>query len=205
LIILSDVDGFYDLDPRVHKEACLQSEVYEITGEMEGNSTNRGIAFSSGGMLTKLNGARVCMAAGIPMVIANSSEVNVLRRIIAGEKLGTLFMPKEEKMQARKKWIAFGTALHGKVIIDDGAATALLKKGKSLLASGIVKVEGEFDRGAVIAVLDTDGREVARGMANYNADETKRIAGQRSADIEKILGNKDYDEVIHRNNLWVKC
>jgi len=204
LIILSDVDGFYDQDPRTHEEAQLQSEVYEITGDMEDNSTNRGIAFSSGGMLTKLRGARVCMAAGIPMIIANSSETNVVRRLMAGEKLGTLFIPREEKMQARKKWIAFGTVLHGKVIIDAGAATALLKKGKSLLASGIVNVEGDFERGAVVAVLDSEGREVARGMANYSAAETRRIAGKKSADIEKILGEKDYDEVIHRNNLWIK-
>ena len=205
LIILSDVDGFYDMDPRSNEQAQLQSEVFEITGVMEQNSTNRGIAFSSGGMLTKLKGARVCMAAGIPMVIANSSEKNVLRRIIAGEKLGTLFVPREERMQARKKWIAFGTVLHGKLTIDTGAATALLKRGKSLLASGVVGVEGDFERGTVVAVMSTDGREIARGMANYSADEIRCIAGKKSGDIEKILGEKDYDEVIHRNNLWIEC
>jgi glutamate 5-kinase len=205
LIILSDVDGFYNMDPRIHKEACLQSEVFEITGQMEENSTNRGIAFSSGGMLTKLKGARICMAAGIPMIIANSSEENVIRRIIAGENLGTLFVPREEKMQARKKWIAFGTVLHGKVKVDAGAATALLKTGKSLLASGVVEVDGDFERGTVVAVLASDGREIARGMVNYGADEIRRIAGKKSTEIEKILGEKDYDEVIHRNNLWVKC
>lgn len=205
LIILSDVDGLYDQDPRIHEDARLQTEVYEITGDMEENSTTRGITFSSGGMLTKLRGARVCMAAGIPLIIANSSEPNIIRRIMAGEKIGTLFHPREEKMQARKKWIAFGTALHGKLIVDNGAASALLKRGKSLLASGIVKVEGHFERGEVVAVLDGEGRELARGMANYNAEETSRIAGRKSSDIEKILGQKDYDEVIHRNNLWVKC
>ncbi len=205
LIILSDVDGFYDMDPRTCEDAVLQSEIMEITYNMELNSTNRGFAFSSGGMLTKLKGARVCMAAGIPLVIANSSERNVLRRIIAGEKLGTLFVPRQEKMQARKKWIAFGTVLHGKLIIDQGAATALVKRGKSLLASGIGEVEGDFERGTVVAVLTADGREMARGMANYSADEIRRIAGKKSGDIERILGGKDYDEVIHRNNLWVKC
>lgn len=204
LVILSDVNGFYDMDPRTCEEAHLQSEIHEITYDMELNSTNRGIAFSSGGMLTKLKGARVCMAAGIPMVIANSSETNVLRRIIAGEKLGTLFVPREEKMQARKKWIAFGTVLHGKLTVDGGAAAALVKKGKSLLASGIIEVEGDFERGTVVSVLTGEGTEIARGMANYSADEIRRIAGKRSSDIEKILGAKDYDEVIHRNNLWVK-
>jgi glutamate 5-kinase len=205
LIILSDVNGLYDRDPRIHKDAHLQSEVYEITGDMEENSNSRGIAFSKGGMLTKLKAARICMAAGIPMVIANSSEENVIRRIIAGENLGTLFVPREEKMQARKKWIAFGTVLQGKVKVDSGAANALCNKGKSLLASGIIEVEGDFDRGTVVGVLGNDKREIARGMVNYDAEEIRRIAGKKSADIEKILGEKDYDEVIHRNNLWVKC
>jgi glutamate 5-kinase len=205
LIILSDVDGLYDRDPRVHKDALLQSEVFEITESMEENSNSRGIAFSKGGMITKLRGARICMAAGIPLVIANSSELNAIRRIIAGENLGTLFVPMEEKMQARKKWIAFGTVVQGKVKVDSGAANALLNKGKSLLASGIVDIEGDFERGTVVAVLNSDGQEIARGMVNYNADEIRRIAGQKSVNIEKILGEKDYDEVIHRNNLWVKC
>ncbi len=205
LIILSDVNGLYDHDPRTDDHAHLMNEVYEITSEMEENSANRGIAFSSGGMLTKLKGARVCMASGIPMVIANSQETNVLRRIVAGEKLGTLFVPREEKLQARKKWIAFGTVLHGQLMVDTGAANALLKRGKSLLASGVTRVEGDFERGTVVAVLAADGMEIARGMANYSADEIRRIAGKRSSDIEKILGEKDYDEVIHRNNLWVAC
>ncbi|MDD4801789.1 MAG: glutamate 5-kinase [Syntrophomonas sp.] len=205
LIILSDVDGLYDQDPRVHKDAQLQSEVYEITDNMEENSANKGIAFSSGGMLTKLKGARVCMTAGIPLVIANSSEINVIRRVIAGEKLGTLFVPREEKMQARKKWIAFGTVPHGKIVVDAGAETALLMKGKSLLASGVVEAKGDFGRGTVVAVISAQGQEIARGMANYSAEEISRIAGKKSADIEKILGEKDYDEVIHRDNLCIKC
>ncbi len=205
LIILSDVDGLYDKDPRTNDQARMQYEVFEITAAMEQNSTNRGIAFSSGGMYTKLKGARVCMAAGIPMVIANSSEHNVLRRLIAGEKLGTLFVPRDEKMHARKKWIAFGTVLHGKLIIDEGAAAALVNRGKSLLPSGIIEVEGDFERGTVVAVLSAAKQEIARGMVNYSAAEIKSIAGKKSGDIEKILGEKDYDEVIHRNNLWVKC
>lgn len=204
LIILSDVDGFYDKDPRAHPDACLRSEIHEITEEMEENSSTRGIAFSSGGMLTKLRGARVCMAAGIPLVIANSREENVIRRIVAGEGVGTIFVPREERMQARKKWIAFGTVLHGKLRIDSGAASALVKKGKSLLASGITTVEGDFERGTVVGVIAADGTEIARGMANYSGDEIRRIAGHKSSEIEKILGEKDYDEVIHRNNLWIK-
>ncbi len=205
LIILSDVDGLYDKDPRLHKGACLQSEIFEITEEQEANSTTRGIAFSSGGMFTKLRAARICMAAGIPMVIANSKEENVLSRIMTGEKLGTVFVPRQEKMHAREKWIAFGTVLHGSITVDEGARTALIKKGKSLLPSGIKRVDGDFARGEVVAVLDPDGNEIGRGLANYDAADARAIAGKKSSEIDKILGEKDYDEVIHRNNLWLKC
>ncbi|MEA1961084.1 MAG: glutamate 5-kinase [Bacillota bacterium] len=204
LILLSDVNGLYDCDPRIHAEACLQSEVYEITEAMEEHSASKGISFSTGGMLTKLKAAKICMSAGIPMVIANSQEENAISRIVAGEQLGTIFVPRQEKMHAREKWIAFGTVLHGSITVDNGARTALVKNGKSLLPSGIKRVNGNFERGEVVAILDGDGNEFARGMANYNAEETRQIAGRKSSEIETILGAKDYDEVIHRNNLWVK-
>ena len=204
LIILSDVDGLYDSDPRINKEARLQNEVYEVTAEMEANAASRGTTFASGGMLTKLKSASICMAAGIPMVIANSAEKNVIRRIFAGEELGTVFLPREEKMPSRKKWLAFGTVLHGKLTVDNGASQALLNRGKSLLASGVLTVEGDFERGTVIGVMRSDGLEIARGLANYSANEIRQIAGHKSGDIEIILGAKDYDDVIHRDNLWVK-
>jgi glutamate 5-kinase len=172
---------------------------------MENNSKSRGSSFSSGGMLTKLRAARICMAAGIPMVIANSDNDNIIRRIVDGEEIGTLFIPREEKLQARKKWIAFGTVAQGWVLVDAGAEAALLKKGKSLLPSGVVAVEGDFERGTVVAVATAaDKREIARGMVNYSSDEIRLIAGKKSSEIEKILQGKDYDEVIHRNNLWVE-
>ncbi|HHW62114.1 MAG TPA: glutamate 5-kinase [Syntrophomonadaceae bacterium] len=203
LIILSDVDGLYDSDPRHNPDARLMSEVKEIDTSMEENAGTQGREFSTGGMLTKLRAARICMAAGIPMVIANSDEEQVISRIVAGEMIGTLFVPKENRMHAREKWIAFGTVVNGIITIDQGACTALLKKGKSLLPSGIQKVEGDFQRGDVVAVKDAGGREIARGMVNYSAKEIGLIAGRRSTEIENILGSKDYDEVIHRNNLWV--
>ncbi len=204
LLILSDVDGLYDCDPRTNNEAVLMHKVSEITLEMEEKSTSRGSSFSSGGMLTKLKAAQVCMAAGLPMVIANKDKDNVIRRVLDGEKLGTLFVPQEEKMHAREKWIAFGTVCQGRLLIDAGARQALLKRGKSLLPSGVTGVEGEFERGTVVAVVEPGGREIARGLANYNANEITLIAGKKSSEIEAILGEKDYDEVIHRNNLWVK-
>ncbi|HWP97208.1 MAG TPA: glutamate 5-kinase [Syntrophomonadaceae bacterium] len=204
LIILSDVDGLYDSDPRMHDGARLLDEVGEITDLMEENSASRGSTFSSGGMFTKLKAARICIAAGVPMIIANSAEDDVLRRAVAGERVGTLFVPHQGRMQARKKWIAFGSLAQGNVTVDAGACNALLERGKSLLPSGIVSVEGDFDRGTVVDVCNADGERIARGLVNYSAEELKRIAGKKTGDIEKLLGDKDYDEAIHRNNLWVE-
>lgn len=203
LIILSDVDGLYDADPRLNRDAQLLTKVTEISREMEEFSHNRGSRFSSGGMFTKLKAARICMASGIPMVIANSAVENVIRRVAAGEEVGTLFVPREEKMHAREKWLAFGSLVQGAIVVDEGAAVALTRKGRSLLASGITAVRGEFERGAVVGVKSPSGTEVARGIVHYSSGEIRLIAGKRSTEIEKILGEKDYDEVIHRNNLWV--
>jgi len=108
-------------------------------------------------------------------------------------------------MPSRKKWLAFGSVIHGQLKVDHGAELALLNRGKSLLASGVLAVEGEFERGTVIGVINASGGEVARGLTNYSSSEIRQIAGLKSGDIEKILGAKDYDEVIHRDNLWVKC
>lgn len=204
LLILSDVDGLYDSDPHKNKEACLKDRVLEITASMEENSTSRGSSFSSGGMFTKLRAAKVCMAAGVPMIIANSDKENVIRDVVAGQEIGTLFVPREEKMHAREKWLAFGSVCQGKVFVDSGARQALLKKGKSLLPSGVTGVEGDFDRGMVVAVAEPGGNEIARGLVNYNARQIKMIAGKKTSEIERILGEKDYDEIIHRNNLWVE-
>jgi glutamate 5-kinase len=144
------------------------------------------------------------MASGTAMVIANSQETNVIRRIVAGEELGSFFVPREKKMHARDRWIAFGSLLQGRVFVDAGAANALLNKGKSLLPSGITGLEGEFERGAVVAVMDDAKQEIARGISNYSSSEILKIKGMKSSQIKEILGEKDYDEIIHRNNLWVE-
>jgi glutamate 5-kinase len=205
LLILSDVDGLYDTDPHLHKEARLLGQVEEITEMMEENSNSRGSRFSSGGMRTKLKAARICMASGVPMVIANSSVQDVIRRVVRGEEVGTLFVPREEKMHARKKWIAFARLTQGSIVVDRGAAAALVEKGKSLLPSGVLEVRGDFERGMVVAVISAESnKQIARGMVNYSSQELQLIAGKRTAEIAKILGEKDYDEAIHRNNLWVE-
>lgn len=201
LIILSDIDGLYDDDPRSNPAARLYHEVEDIPEILEDSLRGRGHKFSSGGMFTKLQAARIAMSSGIPMVVANGSIDGVLRRILSGERVGTLFKPRESKLQARKRWIAFGCQVHGSIHVDRGAAEALINKGRSLLPSGIVRVEGDFGRGAVVAVLNPENEEIARGISNYSAEEVRAIAGHKTAEIEKILGNKDYDEVIHRDNL----
>ncbi len=204
LLILSDVDGLYDADPRTNKNAVLLDGVTEITDTMEANSKSKGSSFSSGGMFTKLKAARICMNAGVPMLIANSNIDNVIRQVVQGNQIGTLFIPRDFKINARKKWIAFGSMIHGQLMVDGGAGEALLHKGKSLLPSGIIEVIGEFGLGTVVAVVDQLGHEIARGLVNYNSEDIRLIAGRQTHEIEGLLGVKDYDEVIHRNNLWVE-
>ncbi len=203
LIVLSDVDGFYEKDPRQYPEAKLMKEVRSITEQMEENSINRGTSFSSGGMLTKLRAARICMNEGIPMVIANSSEKNIIRRIMEGENIGTLFIPQKQKVPARKKWLAFGKVQQGILTVDKGCEKALLYAGKSLLPSGITQVEGEFNCGDVVVVRNQQGQEIARGICNYDSEELHKIIGRQSGEIQAILGYKSYDEAIHRDNLLV--
>lgn len=203
LIILSDVDGLYNCDPRINEDAVLVKEVTEITNEMLENSRSKGSSFSSGGMYTKLKAARICMTSGVPMIIANSDIEDVIRKVVAGKDIGTLFVP-VSRINARKRWIAFGSIVHGKLMVDEGAKEALLDKGKSLLPSGIIQVEGDFERGNVVAVVNQQGVEIARGVVNYSSYEIRQIAGRKSTEIADILGEKDYDEVIHRNNLWVE-
>lgn len=202
LVILSDIDGLYEEDPRANPRAVLYYELEEIPDIVEKSLRRRGNKFSSGGMYTKLTAARIAMSSGIPMLVANGRDKDIIRRIINGERVGTLFKAKE-RMQARKRWIAYGSQTHGNIIIDAGAVDALVNKGKSLLPSGILAVECEFERGNIVAINGPDGTEIGRGMANYSSEEIRLIVGRKSTEIERILGSKDYDEVIHRNNMTV--
>ena len=204
LLILSDIDGLYDSDPRKNETACLIPEVSEITSEMTENSKAKGGALSSGGMFTKLSAARMTMANGIPLVIASSDEPGVIRRVAGGETVGTLFLPfREGGYASRRRWIAAGSAAAGTVTVDDGAAEALLRRGKSLLPSGVVKIEGTFKVGDVVGVKNASGAEIARGITNYGHEDAVKILGRRTSEIEEILGRQDYEELIHRNNMAV--
>lgn len=201
ILLLTDIDGFYDGDPRKNKNAKRISVVETINEEIEGLAGNVGSKFGSGGMITKITAARIAVNAGIPLMIGHGAEDNILRRLTSGEDVGTLFLPVEMKPHLRKSWIAFGSHVGGRIIIDDGAKEALLHKGKSLLPSGVTAVEGDFSAGAVVQIVDLQGKEFARGITNYSWIELNRIKGQKCKDICSILGYKDYDEVIHRDNL----
>lgn len=202
LVILSDIDGLFDKDPKCNPEAKKVPLVKDIDSIADGltNSTN---SLGTGGILSKCEAARKAAHFGIPTIIANGNSPGVLARIISGEDDGTLFLPKEDRLTSRKHWIAFSTRPSGRVFVDEGAKEALLKGGKSLLPSGIKEVDGTFDAGEVVHCVDLKGMEFARGVANYSSSEIHKIKGLKTIELEKVLGYKVYDEVIHRDNLVV--
>jgi glutamate 5-kinase len=156
---------------------------------------------AKGGMLTKVLAARRAARSGAHTVIASGSERDVLLRLAAGERIGTLLTARTVPLAARKQWLADHLSVSGQVRLDAGAVKALLRDGKSLLPIGVVEATGDFQRGEVVGVLDPEGREVARGLANYSAEETRRIMRRASGEIESILGYVDEPELIHRDNL----
>jgi len=178
--------------------------VEEINPDIEKLAGSAGSKFGSGGMATKISAARICVNAGIPMLIANGAQPEIIREINQGAEVGTLFLPKEVKPHTRKRWIAFGSDIKGKLWVDMGARKAIIENGKSLLPSGIKKIEGDFYSGHVVSIVDAEAKEFARGIVNYSAQEIDEIKGIQCKDIEKVLGYKDYDEVIHRDNLTLR-
>lgn len=201
LIVLSDVEGVYVRDPRRDPQAPMLSVVKRIDEDLEEAAGGPGSAYGTGGMWTKLQAARIATSAGIATVIASGGRDGVIGSILRGEEVGTLFVPREERMGGRKRWIAFYQSPRGRIQVDDGAVRALVEHGKSLLPSGVRAVEGEFDEGDVVCVVDLRGNEVARGVVNYSHRDVGRIKGCSSKEIEERLGYKYYDEVIHRDNL----
>jgi len=199
LIILSDIAGLYTGNPSTDKGATLIPLVTEINEDIENIAGGSGSRLGTGGMITKLQAAKVAMNSGFPMIIAGGSEKRIVRRIIEGEHLGTLFLPRENRLHSKKRWIAFGSNVQGTILIDSGARRALTEEGKSLLPSGIVSVEGTFEIGNTVSVFHED-KEIGRGIVNYSSLEIDIIKGKRTREITKILGYKDFDEVIHRDN-----
>jgi len=203
LVLLSDIDGLYSGDPRTDASAKIIPVVREISLEIEKLAGGAGSALGIGGMGTKIAAAKIVMNSGIPMVIANGKKAGVLAALLAGEDLGTMFIPKDTRLHTKERWIAFGSPIQGEIYVDDGAAEAIRLTGKSLLPIGITMVEGQFEPGNVVSIKASDGIEIARGMVNYSGEEIMRIKGRKTAEIMDILGHKDYDEVIHRNNLVI--
>ncbi|OLB01332.1 MAG: glutamate 5-kinase, partial [Candidatus Rokubacteria bacterium 13_2_20CM_70_12] len=202
LVLLTDVDGLYTDDPTVNARARRLETVEAVTDEIARLARDRTDGVSVGGMATKLQAARKAAAAGVPMIIASGRAPSVLRRLLAGESVGTYFAPKAARLTARKRWIAFAVAPQGKLTVDAGALQALTQRGTSLLPSGVLEVEGEFASGDVVALLaGATRREFARGVVNFDADEVRKIRGAKTTEIEGRLGYRSFDEVIHRDNL----
>jgi glutamate 5-kinase len=203
LVLLTDVDGLYSADPRRDALATRIDTVEAVTEDIRRLCFDGVGRVSVGGMITKLEAAQKAAASGIPMVIANGREPGVLGRLIKGEALGTHFLPRDDRLAARKRWIAFAVPPQGRLTVDAGARKALTEKGKSLLPSGLVEIVGEFRAGEVVALAEPEGDEFARGLVNYDAGELRKIQGTKTAEIEKALGYKGLAEVIHRDNLVI--
>ena len=203
LINLTDIDGLYNRDPRTNIDAeiipivsTIRKDIKKMAGDIPG-------PLGTGGMLGKINSARKVTSAGIPMVIANGNKPDILKKLFSGKEIGTFFVPKKKKLKSRKCWIAFTLQPKGVIKIDDGAANAILKRGKSLLPSGIVSVEGEFHTGAPVEFRKGDNETLGKGLVNYSSTDIRKIMGLKSNQIKKRLGYKPYDYVIHRDNLAI--
>lgn len=203
LIILSDIDGLFTKDPRSHADAQLIPMVTVITKGTEKAAGSIPGPLGTGGMMSKLAAGRKVNSAGVPMVIAKGDKPDILIRLLDGESHGTYFVPRREKLNRRKCWIAFSLKPRGSLLVDAGAKAALTRRGKSLLASGIVGVQGDFAIGAAVEFLGPEGDAIGVGLVNYSSADIRRIMGLKSQHIRQVLGQKTYDEVIHRDNLVI--
>ena len=203
LAILTDIDGFFSADPRDNPDAKLISLVRGVTREVERAAGGSGSAVGTGGMATKVAAAKKAGKNGVPTIVAPGKRDGVITAFMAGEEVGTLFLPADASLNRRKHWIAYTLKPAGRILVDDGAREALLKKGKSLLPSGILSVEGRFERGASVRICGTDGQEFARGLSDYSSSEIARLAGHKSSQIEDVLGYRYADVIVHRDNLVV--
>ena len=199
LVLLSDVDGLYTKNPKVFKDAKLIKKVTDLKKDLKEINIKGVNEYGSGGMQTKLEAAKICQLAGCDMVIANGLYLNPISRIIENNNY-TWFSSKISKLDARKKWIISSIAPKGEIVIDDGAKKAL-KSGKSLLAAGIKKISGKFNKGDHVKILDKRNNECARGLSSFTSDEVLKIMGHHSNQIEKLLGYISKSEVIHKDDM----
>ena len=202
LVILSDVNGLYDKNPKTNPDAKIISEVSEVTDEICSLGTDASEG-GRGGMKTKLEAARMVTRFGGKVLIANGKEPFIIKKIFNGEDFGTMFLPQTEGLSDKKRWIGYATNIVGKIVVNDGAKNALINEEKSLLPIGVVKIINEFGKGDVISILDENGHEFARGMVNYNSADCLKLIGNHSDNIMQILGYKNYDAIITRDNITI--
>jgi glutamate 5-kinase len=201
LVLVSDIPGLYTADPAVNEEAELLREVRAITPQIEAYAGPLRQGLGTGGMATKLSAAKLATASGTEVRIVDGRERDVLLRVLRGEPLGTRFLARTDPIEARKRWILSGLGQAGVLQVDEGARTALLERGASLLPAGIIEVIGDFERGDPVDVVTAGGRRIARGIANYHAEDVRKLQRRQSSEIEGILGYSYGDYVIHRDNL----
>ncbi|MEX0999949.1 MAG: glutamate 5-kinase [Thermodesulfobacteriota bacterium] len=203
LIMLTDIDGLYNKDPRIHKDAELVSLIERIGEDVENTAGDTFGKTTIGGMKTKIEAAKKAAAYGVPTIIANGNNGSTLEDIFDGKEVGTLFLPSEQSLSGRKHWIAFTLKSAGEIVIDAGATKAITSSGKSLLPSGIKDVKGSFGVGESVTCIDENGAQIARGLSSYSSNDIRKIMGLKTSDIESALGYKYSDEVIHRDDLAV--
>ncbi len=203
LINLSDIEGFYTSNPHINPEAELITFVEKITPDIENLASKTDSSLGTGGMKTKLQAAKIAINAGVSLVIASGQKQGIINKITRGEVTGTLFPAQAKALHSRKRWIAFCPTIQGSITVDKGAQKAVVKEGRSLLPSGILWVDGNFERGDTVRVLDEKGNEFARGLVNYSAKDLLKIKGERTKEIYNILGDESESEAIHRDNLVI--
>jgi glutamate 5-kinase len=202
LLLLTDISGLHTADPRQDPNARLIARVDKIDRTIESLADKAG-SLGIGGMVTKIEAARMATASGVTVIIADGREPDVIARLAAGEAIGTRFLPTGSKLESRKRWMLCGLSVRGRLVVDAGASTALKKQNKSLLAAGIKDVAGKFERGDIVDIYDAEGLHLGCGLANYGSSDVARIKGTRSEKIAALLGFDYGPEVVHRDNLAV--
>ena len=203
LMILTDIGGLYTADPHHDPDARLIPQVERIDAWIESLSTVTRSNLGTGGITTKIEAAKLATASGLTVIIANGREKNIISRLASDEAIGTHFLPTSSKLESRKRWMLSGLGTKGKLIIDNGAALALKKQKRSLLAAGIKQVEGEFDRGDIVDILNTEGSRLGSGITNYSSSNIELIKGVHSGKIAALVEFDYGPEVVHRNNLVI--
>ncbi len=203
LVMLGEVDGLFTSDPNIDPKAKLVQIVDEVNQDVESMGGPSRDGRGRGGMTTKIEASRIAAVSGVDVVIANGQEEDVVRRLIDGESIGTFFPASRTKMESRKRWMLSGLSTKGEILVDDGAVRAICTKHRSLLPAGVIDITGSFDRGEIVSILDTKGKQIAAGITNYSSEDLSSIKGLHSENIENILQHSYGEEAVHRSNMVI--